>query len=299
MYNEEANVEELVRQIAGTLEGRCSWELILVDDGSNDDTVPHAREALQRLGRGHVLRLARRYGQSTAMQAGFDHARGRTVVSLDGDLQNDPADIPMLIAALGDEFDIAVGYRSKRQDHVVRKIPSWVANRIIRLMTGVPIRDNGCSLKAYRGSLLRRVRLYSDMHRFIPALAVGVAGARVVEVPVNHRARVAGTSKYGMSRVFLVAADLLTLKMVHSFRLSPLTMFGFGACVAVALGLASGAASVVAWFTFHPYKAAGYVLPGVALLWLSLGGFLLSAGVLAQAIVQVRDRPPESRGACP
>lgn len=291
LFDEEESVGELVAEVARALGDRCPWELILVDDCSSDGTVERAREAFAREPRGRLLRLARRYGQSTAMQAGFDHARGRVVVSLDGDLQNDPADIPRMIAALGDDYDISVGYRVRRQDHLVRKVPSWIANRLIRWMTGVPIRDSGCSLKAYRGSLLRRFRLYSDMHRFIPALAVGVAGARVVEVPVHHRARAAGVSKYGMSRVFRVTVDLLTLKMVHSFRLNPFTMFALGALVALLLGGVSAAASVLAWLTFRPADALGFVLPGVTVLWFSLAGFLLSSGLLAQAVVQVREAP--------
>ena len=165
--------------------------------------LPRLQErSLPRIRASCSSELARNYGQTQAMQAGFDRANGRIVVSMDGDLQNDPRDIPLLVAKLEEGFDLVAGYRMRRQDKVVtRKIPSWVANRIIIWLTGVRIRDNGCSLKAYRRDLLDQLHLYSDMHRFLPALAAATANARIAEVPVRHHARRFGVSKYGLTRV--------------------------------------------------------------------------------------------------
>ena len=218
VMNEEDNVLPLIERVREAL-GQMDWELVIVDDGSTDSTVERILEESLIDARVRVVELARNYGQSTAMQAGLDHASGDVLITMDGDLQNDPADIPALVAKLEDGYDIVAGYRVKRQDRfITRKVPSWIANRIIGWVTGVPIKDNGCSLKAYRRELLSRMRLYSDMHRFIPALAAATAGARVAQVPVRHHARLHGESKYGLSRVFKVLADLVTIKMVLSSR---------------------------------------------------------------------------------
>jgi glycosyltransferase involved in cell wall biosynthesis len=241
LLDEEASVEALAREVKASLGEGGSWELLLVDDGSTDRTAEIAARLADEDARVRLVRLARRYGQSTAMQAGFDHASGAVMVTLDGDGQNDPRDIPRLLERLGDGYDLVVGYRVRRRDRLVRTIPSRIANRLIRAITGVPVRDNGCSLKAYRREVLDRMRLYSDMHRFIPALAVGVAGARLTEVPVSHRPRTAGRSKYGLSRVFRVLADLVTVKMVRSFRDRPLALFSVLAAWASLGGAASTA----------------------------------------------------------
>lgn len=290
MYNEEANVAELVEEVAEVLGPGPSWELILVDDASTDETVQAAVLAGRHHPQAQVIRLARRYGQSTAMQAGFDRARGCVVVTMDGDLQNDPADIPRLIEAMGSHHDLAVGYRQSRKDGLAKRLPSRVANAMIRQLTGVAIRDNGCSLKAYRASLLRRLRLYSDMHRFIPALAVGVAGARIVELPVHHRARTRGTSKYGLSRIFKVLADLATVKMINSFRSAPLQLFALGTFASTAIGMVFTAAAL---FVAPPpdRPEAWYVLPSVAFLWFGLAGFLLLTGLLGETILHASPGP--------
>lgn len=283
LYNEAASVTPLVEAITAAVEGFTSWELILVDDGSSDDTVALAQAHAAKDGRVRVIRLARNYGQTPAMQAGFDHAQGKVVVSMDGDLQNDPRDIPLLVAKLEEGYDLVAGYRKNRQDKLVtRKIPSWFANRLIQRITRVKIRDNGCSLKAYRRDLLRRVNLYSDMHRFIPAVAAATAGARIAEVPVRHHARQYGASKYGLSRILKVLGDLLTIKMIRSFRERPLAMMAAGALVAMVFAVASGVAAVVASQGFTPEKANAVVFPGAAMLWLGLVGYLLMLGLLAE-----------------
>ena len=283
LYNEAASVTPLVEAITSAVEGFTSWELILIDDGSSDDTAALAQAHAAKDGRVRVIRLARNYGQTPAMQAGFDHAKGKVVVSMDGDLQNDPRDIPLLVAKLEEGYDLVAGYRKGRKDKLVtRKIPSWFANRLIQRITNVKIRDNGCSLKAYRRDLLRRVNLYSDMHRFIPAVAAATAGARIAEVPVRHHARQYGTSKYGLSRILKVLGDLLTIKMIRSFRERPLAMMASGALVATVLAVASGVAAVVASVGFTPEKANAVVFPGAAMLWLGLAGYLLMLGLLAE-----------------
>ena len=287
LYNEEDSVTALVEAVRVALPPDLRWELVLVDDGSVDGTVARATALANRDGRVRLVRLARNYGQTPAMQAGFDHARGAIVVSMDGDLQNDPADIPRLIAKIDEGFDLVAGFRESRQDRVfTRKLPSYVANRMIRWITGVSIRDNGCSLKAYRRELLGRVHLYSDMHRFIPAVAAATGGARITEIPVRHHARRFGRSKYGLSRVLKVLADLLTILMIRSFRERPLALFAGGAVGTGVLGLLFGAVVVVSQLGFSAEKANTVVLSSVALLWFSLAAYLLMLGLVGEVALR-------------
>jgi glycosyltransferase involved in cell wall biosynthesis len=286
LYNESESVRPLVAAVRTALaDWPTDWELILVDDGSQDDTAQVAGAQALVDPRVRLVRLARNYGQATAMQAGFDHARGEFVVSMDGDLQNDPADIPRLVATLAQGYDLVSGYRVHRQDRLLtRRLPSWVANRIIRGLTGVPIRDNGCSLKAYRRDVLYRVRLYSDMHRFIPALAASLAGARISEIPVRHHARRWGSSKYGLSRTFSVLADLLTLTMIRSFREQPFILYGIAALAAMLLALFPLAAFVSA--AVDPARSSNVgVLASVTVCLVGLGSFLAMTGLIAESVL--------------
>lgn len=281
VLNEEPNVARLASAVREALPAQWDWELLFVDDGSTDGTCTEVRRLAAADGRIRLVPLARNYGQTTALQAGFDHSRGSVVVSMDGDLQNDPADIPLLVAKLEEGYDLVAGYRVRRQDAVfTRKVPSWLANRIVQRLTGVPIRDHGCSLKAYRRALLDRMSLYSDMHRFIPQVAAGTAGARIVEVPVRHNAREFGVSKYGLSRVGKVLADLLTILMIRSFREQPLVLFAIGALAAGTLGVAFtvGAAFMYASGGTPPTV----VLPAVASLWFALCFYLVILGLIAE-----------------
>ena len=285
LYNEEDSVGALVDAVRSALGSTLSWELVLVDDGSRDGTADRVAQLAQDDPRVRLIRLARNYGQTQAMQAGFDAANGSAVVSMDGDLQNDPEDIPRLLAALEAGSDLVAGYRLKRQDKLLtRKVPSWVANRLIRFITGVSIRDNGCSLKAYRRSTLERMRLYSDMHRFLPALAAATAGARITEIPVRHHARRFGASKYGLSRILKILADLLTLTMISWFRERPLLLFGSGAVVALMLAVGFGVASAVALAGAEGVTDT-FVLPATALLWVMLACYLIMLGLVAQAFL--------------
>jgi len=287
LLNEEANVEPLVDSVRRALDPFGSWELLLVDDGSDDATPEVAERVAAADDRVQLIRLARNFGQTPALQAGFDQVRGEVVVTMDGDLQNDPADIPPLVAKLEEGYDLVSGYREKRRDtFLTRKVPSWAANRLIRWLTGVDIRDNGCSLKAYRYDLVKRLHLYSDMHRFIPAVAAATAGARIAEVPVRHHPRVHGRSKYGLSRVAKVLADLLTIKMIRSFRERPLVMFGAGAFGAGVLGVAFTIAAIISLTSFRPVKANALVFPGSALLWFGLACYLLLLGLIAEVALR-------------
>jgi glycosyltransferase involved in cell wall biosynthesis len=296
LYNEALNVEPLVAAVERALVDVPGWELLLVDDGSSDATAEIALSLASADPRVHLLRLARNYGQTAAMQAGFDQAKGDVVVTMDGDLQNDPDDIPLLLAKLDEGYDLVAGYRVRRQDALVRrKIPSYVANRLIGWITGVPIRDNGCSLKAYRRKLLDRLHLYSDMHRFIPALAAATAGARIAELPARHHPRRHGKSKYGLSRIVKVLIDLMTIKMIRSFRERPLQLFATGAFFSFLLGLGFSAATLVAVISFRSFKATAVVFPGVALLWFGLACYLLMLGLIGEVAVR-EDRRAEEGG---
>lgn len=287
LYNEEANVHPLVDAVRGALTN-WQWELILVDDGSRDQTAPLVEAIAREDSRIRLIRLSRNYGQTTAMQAGFDTASGDVVISMDGDLQNDPNDIPRLVEKLQEGYDLVTGYRLRRQDKfLTRKVPSWLANRLIRWVTGVPIRDNGCTLKAYRRPVVDRLFLYADMHRFITAIAVGTTGARVCEIPVRHEPRRFGTSKYGLSRVVKVLGDLMAIVMIRSFRDRPLLMFGAAASFSGLFGLGLVGLWVRAMFVYGPQETNALVYPASSLLFLCLSAYLVMLGLIAE--VALRD----------
>ena len=226
LFNEEENVPLLYEALISTLSSAAfRFELIFVDDGSSDGTAQVAGRLAMADERLVLLQLRRNCGQTPAMSAGIDFARGEILVTLDGDLQNDPRDIAKLVQAVEEGADLAVGWREARKDHKwSRVIPSKIANRLIASVTGIPIRDNGCSLKAYRASVIKRIPLYSEMHRFIPAMA-SIAGARVVQIPVRHHARRFGESKYGIGRAWRVLIDLLSIKTIVVFSSRPLLWF--------------------------------------------------------------------------
>ncbi len=297
LYNESQNVGPLVEWILQALTGYTGrFEVILVDDGSKDDTWARVAEAAAGDPRVCGIALARNVGQTAAMMAGFDHAQGRVIVSLDGDLQNDPRDIPALLAKLDEGYDLVCGWRQARQDKfLLRKVPSWVANRIIRRLTGVQITDNGCSLKAYRRDLLDRISLYAEQHRFIPALSASV-GARITEMPVRHHARRFGESKYGISRTVKVLVDLLTLKMITTFRSRPLLGYGTLALPMMAGAVLFGVMAAVAAAQFQQSKAEALVFPGSALLCAGAAFYLLMLGLVAEVAL---NSEPESANEIP
>lgn len=228
VYNEVANVASLQEELTRALGGAgISYELIYVDDGSTDGTVPMLRE-VQQADPDHVrvAFLRRNCGQTAALSAALDLARGSVLVPIDGDLQNDPADIPRLLARLDEGFDVVSGWRKNRQDRwLTRRVPSQIANRIVARISGVPLHDFGCTLKAYRREVLEGVRLYGEMHRFIPIFATW-QGARVTELVVNHRPRHAGRSKYGLGRTFNVVLDLILIRFYQRYSQKPMHFFG-------------------------------------------------------------------------
>ncbi|MFZ9266459.1 MAG: glycosyltransferase family 2 protein [Vulcanococcus sp.] len=237
LFNEAESVPLLVERLLAALRplGR-SFELVLVDDGSTDTTAAVLRGQAASVPELVAVLLRRNYGQTAAMAAGFDASSGRLIVTLDGDLQNDPADIPMLLEQLEQGYDLVSGWRHQRQDHAVsRLLPSKVANGLIARVTGVKLHDYGCSLKAYRRELVDDMNLYGELHRFLPALAF-IEGARIAEVKVNHNARQFGQSKYGIDRTFRVLMDLFTVWFMKRFLTRPMYVFGFGGISAMAIG---------------------------------------------------------------
>src|SRR5437763_14953925 len=234
VFDEEPNLRPLHEKLDKALEqlGRTA-EIIYIDDGSRDGSLSILRELAERDARVRVVSLKRNYGQTAAMAAGIDAARGRVLIPMDADLQNDPADIARLLDKLDEGYDVVSGWRKNRQDKLItRKIPSIIANRLISWIGGVPLHDYGCSLKAYRRDVLVDVRLYGEMHRFIPIYA-SWAGARVTEIPVEHHARTMGKSKYGLSRTLKVVFDLMTIKFMASYQTKPIYVFGMFGVLAI------------------------------------------------------------------
>ncbi len=226
LLDEQENLRPLYDQITGALDGRYEYEVLFIDDGSTDDSFDILKDFHRSNARVRVVRFRRNFGQTAAMSAGFAHARGRVIIAMDADLQNDPADIPMLLAKLEEGYDVVSGWRKKRHDNAVtRLLPSRIANWLISKITGVQLHDYGCTLKAYRREVLAETKLYGEMHRFIPALA-SWSGARIAECVVNHRPRTAGVAKYGLARTWKVILDLITVKFLGSFSTKPIYIFG-------------------------------------------------------------------------
>ena len=286
LYNEAENLRELHAQVSAALEssGR-SFELILVDDGSTDATRARLLELEARDPRVVALLLRRNFGQTAAFSAGFDRSRGEIVVTSDGDLQNDPADIPALVALLEqDDLDMVCGWRRRRHDPLSKRIPSFFANRLISWATGVRLHDYGCSLKAMRGELARGLRLYGEMHRFIPAVA-SWSGVSLAELPVNHRPRTRGRSKYGIGRTTRVLLDLFTVKFLASYGTRPAHLFGLLGLACVALGTAVMAyLAALKVFLDEPIGGRPLLLLG-ALLFLT-GVILVSFGLMGELLVR-------------
>jgi glycosyltransferase involved in cell wall biosynthesis len=285
IYNEAENLADLHRELSASLVSMGEpYEILLVDDGSQDSTLERlvALEAADP--RVRVLRLRRNFGQTAAFSAGFDHARGEVVVTSDGDLQNDPADIPRLVAKLDEGYDMVCGWRRHRRDPLSKRVPSWFANRIISTATGVRLHDYGCSLKAIRAEVVKGLRLYGEMHRFIPAVASWM-GVRLAEVPVNHRPRTRGQSKYGLGRTLRVLIDLFTVKFLLAYGTRPAHLFGL-------MGLASGGAgfSILAYLAyirlFEDTAIAGRPLLLLGALLFLTGVILVSFGLVAELLVR-------------
>ncbi len=245
VYNEQDNVNAVYSAISASLQAMgCSYEIVMVDDGSSDGSYSVLKGLAAKDPNLKVVRFRRNFGQTAAMSAGFDYAKGDIIIPMDGDLQNDPADIPRLVEKIHEGYDVVSGWRSDRKDtFITRKIPSLLANALISRLTGVHLHDYGCTLKAYRREVLDGINLYGEMHRFVPALA-SQYGAKVAELPVNHFPRLHGVSKYGISRTLRVVLDLITVKFLLAYSTKPIQLFGKWGIYTIAFGMLTGSMAV-------------------------------------------------------
>jgi len=286
VLDEEDNLRPMHAKIASALDalGKTA-EVIYVDDGSTDKSLSILKEIAAGDDRVRVISLRRNYGQTAAMSAGIDAAKGEILIPMDADLQNDPADISRLLDKLNEGYDVVSGWRKNRQDKMIsRKIPSQIANRIISWIGGVPLHDYGCSLKAYRREVIQDVKLYGEMHRFIPIYA-SWAGARVAEIPVDHHARTMGKSKYGISRTVKVIFDLMTIKFMAEYHTKPIYVFGMFGMIAFFISMVAGVWALVLKIA----KDVSFILtplPIIAVVMLAISVQFFLMGLLAELLVR-------------
>jgi glycosyltransferase involved in cell wall biosynthesis len=284
LYNEEESVEKLLASLLEVVEQfDFLYEIIFVDDGSQDNTWTIIEQLKKRTPELKAIKFRHNYGQTSAMVAGFDHATGEMIVTMDGDLQNDPSDIPLLLAKIREGYDIVSGWRKNRKDRILRVLPSKVANAIISFTTGIHLHDYGCSLKAYRAECIKSLHAYGEMHRFFPALA-SMTGARVTEMVVNHRSRKFGVSKYGMDRILKVFSDIFAINLIIRFSSMPLKGFALCSLPFFLLTLFFGIMAVLAWnYQWTSGKALFFfvatALSGMPVI------HLVTLGVLGELIV--------------
>ena len=297
-FNEESNMAPLVEELDGVVsqlqESGRTCEVLIIDDGSRDATFAKAKELAQQRPYLRVLRLRRNFGQTAAMSAGFDHAAGDVILPMDADRQNDPTDIPKLLETLEGGYDVVSGWRKDRKDKwLTRRLPSQLANWLVSWVGGVKLHDYGCTLKAYRHEVLESVRLYGEMHRFIPIYA-SWSGARVGEIPVNHRPRVAGRSKYNLGRTFKVLMDLLTVKFLGGYSTKPLYMFGGLGTLLCLIGIVCGVITLVQKFTIGAWVHKNPLLQ-IAVFVFTVGMILFFMGLQAELLVRTyhesQDKP--------
>jgi glycosyltransferase involved in cell wall biosynthesis len=294
VHNEEENVEPLYEALRRSLDelGR-TYEVVVVDDGSRDSTYERLAALAAEDPHLKLVKLRRNYGQTAAMAAGFDHSSGAVVVPMDGDRQNDPADIGRLLEKIDEGYDVVSGWRRDRRDPFARRLPSRIANWLIGRVTGVRLHDYGCTLKAYRADVMQEMRLYGEMHRFLPALAYQ-AGARITEIPVTHHPRVAGKSNYGLGRTFKVLLDLLTVKFLSVWSTKPSYLFGGSGAILCLAGT-----GFVTWTAYEKIFNDVYVyrqpslIVGVFLFTIGLNLILL--GLLAELIVRTHHESQAKR----
>ncbi len=296
VYNERESLPDLVPAMTSTLEASGEdYEIVFVDDGSTDGSGAFLEKELESSTRIKLVQFARNFGQTAALAAGFDHAAGDILITTDADLQNDPADIPLVLAKLREGFDVVSCWRRDRQDAwLTRKLPSQFGNWLISRISGVRLHDYGCTLKGYRKSVLEHIRLYGEMHRFVPIYA-NWAGASVVEIPVKHRPRARGSSKYGLSRIYKVALDLITVKMLGSYSTKPMYFFGGAGLVACTGGVVCALWTVTDKI-FGEVEANRNPLLLVAVFLFLLGVQFIMMGLVAELLIRTyfesQNKPP-------
>ena len=287
VYNEEESIPELYDELRAVID-REPWdaEIIMVDDGSADQSAAIIANLAEQDPRVRPVRFARNFGQTAAILAGIDHSEGDVIVPMDADLQNDPNDIPRLIALIDQGYDVVSGWRKNRKDRLwTRKVPSMLANSLISRWTGVELHDYGCTLKAYRATALKGQQLYGEMHRFIPIYA-SARGGSICELEVNHRPRQFGTSKYGLGRTFKVLLDLLTVKFLSGYTTKPAYLFGGIGFAVIAVGLLCALGTIIEWLVWDAWQHKMTVLM-LAAFFVTNGVVLLCMGLLAELTVRI------------
>jgi glycosyltransferase involved in cell wall biosynthesis len=286
VYNEEDSLPRLYEKLVQAIEplGK-TWEVIIVDDGSRDKSFEILQELARKDRRVRVVRFVRNFGQTAALAAGIDYAQGEIIIPMDADLQNDPVDIERLLQKLDEGYDVVSGWRKDRKDEFfTRLLPSWTANKMISVISGVPLHDYGCSLKAYRREVIKDVKLYGEMHRFVPIYATWL-GARVSEIPVSHHARSFGQSKYGLSRTFKVVLDLMTVKFLESYATKPIHVFGMIGLFCFLLSFVLFACMIVLKF-WYDTTFIQTPLPVLVAMFFMLGVQFICMGLLAEIMVR-------------
>jgi glycosyltransferase involved in cell wall biosynthesis len=296
LYNEEDNIQLQYKNITENLKNtKLNYEIIFVDDGSTDNSVSILKKIALKDARLKIIEFRRNFGQTAAMAAGIDHSSGEIIIFMDSDLQNDAKDIPMLVDKINEGYDVVSGWRKDRKDKFFsRKLPSRIANRLIARVSGVRLHDLGCSLKAYRGEVLREVKLYGEMHRFIPIYASWV-GARITEIPVSHHPRQFGTSKYGIKRTFKVLLDLITVKFLGSYSTKPIYIFGGFGFLLMVLGIISFAGVIYMKF-YNNLSMNRNPLLFLTVMLVIMSIIFIMLGILAELLIRIyhesQDKPP-------
>jgi glycosyltransferase involved in cell wall biosynthesis len=287
VYNEEENVRLQYEQIIKTVAPlKKKFEIVFVDDGSIDKSFAILSQIAKKDKRVKVVGFRRNFGQTAAMAAGIDYSQGEVIVFMDSDLQNEPADIKNLLAKIDEGYDVVSGWRYKRKDGMIlRKIPSKIANRLIARVTGISLHDLGCSLKAYRSEVLKKVKLYGEMHRFIPIHASWV-GAKIAEIPVGHHARQFGKSKYGIKRTFKVILDLFTVKFLGSYATKPIYLYGGFGLIMIILSIFSGTATVLMKY-FAGYNMTGNPFLLFTVMFAILGFVMILMGIQSEMLIRI------------
>jgi glycosyltransferase involved in cell wall biosynthesis len=296
VLNEEDNIHPLYDKLLMAMDkvGR-TFELIFIDDGSRDASFAHLTGLAARDPRVKVVKFVRNFGQTAALSAGIDHSTGKIIIPMDADLQNDPVDITRLLEKMDEGFDVVSGWRKERQDELwTRLIPSWTANKIISVISQVPLHDYGCSLKAYRREVIKDVRLYGEMHRFVPIYATWL-GAKVAEIPVTHHARQFGQSKYGLSRTFKVVLDLITVKFMSTYFTKPIYVFGTAGFLMLGLSTAAFVWMLALKYVFHTHTFIETPLPVLTAMFLIVGIQFILMGLLAEILMRTYHESQDKR----